>query len=190
MIMKKLFLMVVMAIATLTVSAQVDQGFRMGARVNAGVSNVIFEGDKCTFGYGLGWIAEYNFSSNLFLQSGVGLENIAHKEDGIDGTINSVYAQLPIHLGYRTGIGNESSFFIQGGPTIGIGLFGSDITSNNQTINYFDLARRFDLGIGGRVGIEFNKYQISAGVNYGLTKVFEGIDAHTLSANIGFAYMF
>lgn len=189
--MKKFFLMAVMAIMAITASAQVEKGFRMGVRVNGGVSNVTGEGDKMTFGYGLGWIAEYNFSSHLFLQSGIGLENIAHKEEAVDGTLNAYYAQLPIHIGYRCGLGDTSSLFVQAGPTLGVGLFGSDIKWDRYSTNYFDIAKRFDLGVGGRVGVEFSKFQISVGANYGVLDTFDGVSGyHNLSINLGLAYMF
>lgn len=189
--MKKFLLMAVMAIMAITASAQVEQGFRMGIRVNGGLSNVVADGDKMAFGYGLGWVAEYNFNSNLFLQSGIGLENIAHKEEAIDGTLNAYYGQLPIHIGYRFGLGDTSSLFVQAGPTLGVGLFGSKIEwyGGGET-NYFDVAKRFDLGVGGRVGVEFSSFQISAGVNYGVLEAFDGVGGHNLSINLGVAYMF
>ncbi len=180
-----------MAVMVITASAQVEQGFRMGVRVNAGLSNVQGDGDKMTFGYGLGWVAEYNFNSNLFLQSGIGLENIAHKENAIDGTLNAYYGQLPIHIGYRFGLGDTSSLFLQAGPTLGVGLFGSKIEwYGGGNINYFDVAKRFDLGVGGRIGVEFSKFQISAGANYGVLQAFEVDGYHNLSVNLGVAYMF
>lgn len=180
-----------MAIMAITATAQVEQGFRMGIRVNGGLSNVTGEGDKMTFGYGLGWIAEYNFNSRLFLQSGIVLENIAHKEEAIDGTLNAYFVQLPVHIGYRFGLGESSSMFIQAGPTVGYGLFGSKIEwYGGGDTNYFDLAKRFDLGVGGRVGVEFSKFQISAGANYGVLKAFDEVGGHNLSINLGLAYMF
>lgn len=190
--MKKILLMAIMAVMAITASAQVEQGFRMGVRVNVGLSNVSGEGDKATFGYGVGWIAEYNFNSNLFLQSGIGIENIAHKEDAIDGTLNAYFAQIPIHIGYRFGLNDATTLFVQAGPTIGIGMFGSTIDwYGGGSTNYFDVANRFDLGIGGRVGVEFSKFQISAGVNYGVLEAFDGGDGyHNMSVNLGFAYMF
>lgn len=183
--------MAVMAIVAITASAQVEQGFRMGLRVNAGMSNVTGEGTKMSAGYGLGWIAEYNFSSNLFLQSGIGLENIAHKEDFLDGTLNACFVQLPIHIGYRFSLGETSALFVQAGPTLGIGVFGSKIEwDDGDDMNYFDAAKRFDLGVGGRIGVEFNKLQISAGTNYGVLKAFDGGNYHNFSLNLGLAYMF
>ncbi len=189
--MKKFILLVVVAITAMTATAQVEKGFRMGVRVNAGLSNVAGEGDKVGFGYGLGWIAEYNFNSNLYLQSGLGLEDIAHKEDLIDGTLNGYFLQLPIHVGYRFGLGDSYSLFVQAGPTLAYGLFGSDIEwYGGGKTNYFDVLKRFDLGIGGRVGMEFSKFQVSIGANYGVLDATDGGGYHNLSANIGVAYMF
>lgn len=183
--------MAAMAIIAIAASAQVEQGFRMGARVNVGLSNVVADGDKMTVGYGLGWIAEYNFNSRLYVQSGVGFENIAHKEDAIDGTINAYFVQLPIHVGYRFGINDNTALFVQAGPTLGYGISGSKIEfEGSESYDYFDLAKRFDLGVGGRVGVEFSKIQISAGANYGVLDAFDEVGGHNLSINVGLAYMF
>lgn len=187
-------MMAVMAVLALTASAQVEQGFRMGARVNAGISNVAGEGDKASFGYGLGWIAEYNFSPNFYVQSGLGLENISHKEEGVDGTLNAFYLQLPIHAGYRFSLGETSALFVQAGPTLGYGLFGSDIEfSDGDKINYFDGLKRFDFALGGRIGVELKKFQISVGGNYGVLDVLkESFDEsyHNYNVNLAVAYMF
>lgn len=192
--MKKFLTLAVITIITFTASAQVEQGFRMGARINLGISNVGGTGDKATFGYGAAWLAEYNFTPKVYIQSGLGLENIAHKEEAVDGTINAYFLQLPIHAGYRFDIGETTKLFVQAGPTIGYGLFGSDIDwSDGSKTSYFDVAKRFDLALGGRIGVEFNKIQISMGGNYG---VLDAIDVpssesyHNYNINLGLAYFF
>lgn len=189
--MKKFFLVAVMAIMAITASAQVEQGFRMGARVNGGISNVTgFDGDDWGFGWGLHFLAEYNFNSNLFLQSGLGLEDIAHSETLIDGTLNAYFIQLPIHIGYRFGMGDKSAFFVQAGPTLGYGVAGSTIDYySGGSDNYFDLMNRFDLGLGGRLGFEFSKFQISVGANYGVLEACDN-GGNNCSINLGIGYMF
>lgn len=145
---------------------------------------------KTAFGYGASFVAEYNFKPTLFLQSGVGIENIAY-DDNFD--INNVfYAQLPIHIGYRYIFDNGKACFIQAGPTFGIGLHGHlhCIGCGSEDCNYFDEARRFDLGLGGRVGVELNKFKISVGANYGVLKVFPKDKYHNFIVNLGVAYMF
>lgn len=190
--MKKIFLLLVMTLIGITTSAQAEQGFRNGVQINGGLSNVAGEGDKASFGWGVGWVAEYNFNSPLYLQSGLGLQTIAHKEDGIDGTLRGCFLQLPIHVGYRFSLGDTSQLFVQAGPTIGYGLFGTKIEVYGvKDFNYFDLAKRFDFGLGGRIGVQFSKFQFSIGANYGVLKAFDGDENyHNLSANIGIAYMF
>ncbi|MCM1219869.1 MAG: PorT family protein [Lachnospiraceae bacterium] len=185
-------MLVVLAIAAIAANAQVEAGFRQGVRVNLGASNVSGEGDKMTFGYGLGWVAEYNFSPKFYVQSGLGLENIAHKEEGISGTINAYYLQLPIHAGYRFELGETNSLFVQAGPTLGVGLFGSKVDfGGGDEINYFDVAKRFDLGLGGKVGVEFGKFQVSVGANYGVLQAVKEVDGyHNLTVNAGFTYFF
>lgn len=189
--MKKILFFALMAVIAMTASAQVEQGFRMGVRVQGGVTNVVCEGDKMTFGYGLGWVAEYNFNPKLYLQSGIAFEDIAHKEDAIDGTLNAYYLQLPIHVGYRFNLTDNVPLFIQAGPTLAYGIAGTKIEwYDGGETNYFDVAKRFDLGLGGRVGVEFSKFQISVGTNYGVLDAFDGAGAHNLSINLGLGYMF
>lgn len=190
--MKKIFILAVMAIISITASAEVAQGFRMGVRANIGISNVVHKGNSMNLGYGAGWVAEYNFNSKLFLQSGIGLQSISHKQDNIrGGALNAYYAQLPIHVGYRFNIGEVNKLFVQAGPTLGVGIFGSTIKWDNGTKdNYFDLANRFDLGVGCRVGMEFTKLIVSVGADYGVIKNTGEIEGNNLSVNLGVGYMF
>lgn len=181
-----------MLLIALVSSAQDHQGFRFGVRVNAGLSNVKeYEWDKITFGYGIRWIAEYNCTSKLYLQSGIGLENIAKLD--LSERVNAYYLQIPVHVGYRYIRDDNKAFFFQAGPTLGIGLFGSKFTLYGQGprpyLRYFEDARRLDLGVGGRIGVELKKFQISVGANYGLIRVFDN-GGHNLSINLGIAYMF
>ncbi|MDE6535113.1 MAG: PorT family protein [Muribaculaceae bacterium] len=211
--MKKLFLMAVMSVVSLTAAAQfdddfqiddkrersfsagsgdVESGFRMGVQLNVGISDLVADYSSIGMSYGLGWIAEYNFTPNLFLQSGINFQNIGHKEDYYYRTIsiNALYVQLPIHVGYRFELG-AASIFIQAGPTLGVGIWGSNIHLDyGQSISYFDAANRFDLGVGGRIGVEFSRFQISAGANYGVLDTYDFDNGNNLVANIGVAYMF
>ena len=198
--MKKYFVFVIMAFLAVAASAQIEQGFRMGVRINGGASSMIEHKVylcKGTFGYGAAFVAEYNFKPTFFIQSGVGIENIAY-DDYIN--INNVfYAQLPIHIGCRFINEYKLAAFFQAGPTFGLGLFGPSLHLDGDMdysghINYFGGlygARRFDLGLGCRAGVEFRNFQISIGVNRGVTKVFpKNYGGYNSFVNLGFAYMF
>ncbi|MDE5554737.1 MAG: PorT family protein [Muribaculaceae bacterium] len=196
--MKKIFILVIMAFLAVASSAQIEPGFRLGVRINGGLSSMNnYESNKATFGYGTSFVAEYNLKPILFLQSGVGIENIAYDDDY--KIINVFYAQLPVHVGYRYIFDNGKACFIQAGPTFGIGLHGPDIqlygSDPDNRFKYFGnndhwCARRFDLELGGRAGIELRKFQISVGANYGVTKVFPRWGGHNFTVNLGVAYMF
>lgn len=197
--MKQILMLMIMAMVSISTSAQIGSGFRMGVRANGGGSALISEEDyKPTFGYGLHWMAEYDLTSSMFFQSGAGIENIAHKR--LSKTFNVLYAQIPLHVGYRFVNESKNTFFMQAGPSIGIGLWGTEIDVYGDDIHhpenssgpeaYFDYrGKRFNLGIGGRVGIETGKFQISAGADYGVLKATK-YGGHNLSVNLGLAYMF
>lgn len=197
--MRNILMVMLLAVATVSASAQIERGFRMGVRVNGGVSMITNEDYyKPTFGYGAGWIAEYNFKPSLFLQSGVGLENIAYKDSY--HTQNVFYAQVPVHLGYRFVKDSGKAYFVQAGPTVGVGVWGNAVSLYCETGlpscgrcdpgNYFEWGgKRFDLGLGGRVGVETGRFQISVGANYGVTESTK-YGNHNLTVNLGVGYMF
>ena len=195
--MKKLLIMLVTAVLAVAASAQTEGAFRMGVRINGGISyNSPYQDEGAAFGYGIGWIAEYNLKPSLYLQSGIGLENIAYKDCG---TKNAFYGQLPVHFGFRNAISDGKALFVQAGPTFSVGLFGSDLTQYCITRDghgacgpetVFDYLKRFDFELGGRIGVEIRKIRISAGANYGVTEVVDHRGGHTLTVNLGLAYMF
>lgn len=192
--MKKILTVVVLAIAAISASAEVEESFRCGIQANIGISDVVGQGDHASFSYGAGLVVEYNFKPSFYLQSGLGFQDITHTEDAIDGTLHGYFLQLPVHIGGRFSLGDNSDFFMQAGPTFGVGVGGSkiELTYGNYstTYNYFDLLKRFDLGLGARLGFEFSGFQISLGVNGGVLQAAESNGYHNLTANLGLAYMF
>ena len=70
--MKKFFMMAVMAVFTMTASAQIEKGMRYGITFTGTMSKYseIPEADNI-FGYGGGLILEYNFTPNVYLGSEV-----------------------------------------------------------------------------------------------------------------------
>lgn len=190
--MKKFLILFALAVVSIVAKAEINEGSRMGLRGTFGQTNVIYEGDKASIGYGADWIIEQNFSPNFYLQSGLGIQSINHTEESIMGTLSGTYAQLPIHLGGRAYLNESTSLNFQAGPTLAYGLFGSDLTfSGGGSSSYFDLFKRFDFAIGGRVGVQFmDKFEVSLGLNYGLVQIHDDIDAHNYCLNLGFGYMF
>lgn len=189
--MKKILCLVAIVMMAVAAKAQITEGMRMGARANIGLTNLTADDTKAGFGYGIDWVVENNITSNLYVQSGLGFQSYNFKIDSVDGNVNATFLQLPIHVGGRYNLNDAAALFVQGGPTLACGIFGSDFYgSGGGKVGYFDSFRRFDLGLGARAGIEFNKLKVSAGVNYGLIKAAKNLDAHNLTVNLGVAYMF
>lgn len=190
--MKKFFTLLALGTVAMVANAEVNEGSRMGIRGTIGQTNLIYGDDKSSIGYGADWVIEQNFSPYFYLQSGLGIQSINHTEDGIPGTFSGTYAQLPIHFGGRAYLNESTSLNFQVGPTLAYGLFGSDLTfTDGSSSGYFDLFRRFDFAIGGRVGVQFmDHFEVSLGLNYGLVKAHEDIDAHNFCLNLGVGYMF
>ena len=112
------------------------------------------------------------------------------KADWLDGTANVYYLTLPIHLGGRVSIGDNSYFHFQAGPQLGFGVAGSDIEIYDVgTAKYSDWGKRFEAGVGAKVGVEFNKLQVNVSGNYGITECMDGA-GHNLDFAVGVAYMF
>ncbi len=191
--MKKILLIALMAVMTVSASAQVEEGFRFGAQVFGGFSTVTGENaDNCSskFAYGAGVIAEYNFNEKLYLGSGLNFQNKGFNEKGIDGSINFLYVTLPIHFGGHIAFNDKLALNIQGGPQLGFGLAGSSIEIYGyDTIDYSDYGKRFEVGLGVKVGVEFSKFQVNLLGNYGLTESTDG-GVHNLDFGVGLAYMF
>lgn len=189
--MKKFLITIILTAFASTSFAQV-KGLRNGIQVNSGISNVCGEGDKSTGAFGFGWIADYNFQKPIYLSWGLGLQKIAHKENTVDKTLYGMFLQLPVHFGFRQMMSQNSNFFVQAGPTFCFGTFGSKIEmkDDKSEIKYFDVARRFDLAVGGRIGVEFYGFQISVGADYGLLQALKDVKGyHNLSANLRIGYI-
>ena len=188
--MKKIFFMALMAVMSISASAQIEQGLRFGVQGFGGINSIGEDGAKTAVTYGTGVVAEYNFSENFYLGSGLNFQNKGWKADWLDGTANVYYLTLPIHLGGRVSIGDNSYFHFQAGPQLGFGVAGSDIEIYEVgTAKYSDWGKRFEAGVGAKVGVEFNKLQVNVSGNYGITECMDGA-GHNLDFAVGVAYMF
>lgn len=85
------------------------------------------------------------------------------------------YVEFPIHVGYKYAVNNSFAVFGDAGPYLAVGLFGkTHVLSDSDyadisTDQTFDAARRFDCGVGLRVGVEFfQRYSFSVGYDWGL----------------------
>lgn len=137
-------------------------------------------------GYNVGVKGEFFFKEDkgLYLDMGIMVTNknwetpyYYNIEDNSASrwNANPHYLNIPIHIGYMMPLSKKVSVFVNAGPYLGIGLFGkyNMTTGNTNTTvanNIFnDYLKRFDYGIGGKIGIEYAKHiQLSVGYDWGL----------------------
>ena len=197
--MKKFFAVAILALATLSMNAQDFKKFRFGPAAGMNISKIGAASSK--IGFNIGARAEYNFSDNFYLGSGLLFTQKGFKEtaeaQGYKATVkaNPFYIEIPINAGYRYNFSEKFSLFGEVGPYIGIGIAGkyketleTPTDTQSASVNFFPGGKRFDFGIGFAAGCEFSKFQVRVGYELGLTKVLG--DGKNKNLFVGVAYMF
>lgn len=192
------------------ITALKAQDFRFGIIGGVNLNSVTNENKKT--GYNVGFKGEYFFKGNegFYLDMGIMLTNknwespyySYNKDDyATKWSANPHYLNIPIHIGYMMPVSKKVSVFVNAGPYLGAGLFGKYTTTSTNNKNttvanniFKDYLKRFDYGIGGKIGIEYAKHiQLSIGYDWGLqnlkTKMYP-MDYKNRSLEISCSYIF
>ena len=197
--MKKFLMTLAVACFALTASAQEKGDFRFGVTAGMNVSNITDMEMDSRIGFHVGAKAEYNITDNLYGNAALLFSQKGNKkeEGSIEATSNPGYLELPIHIGYRFKMGDKVSIFGETGPYFAYGICGKDKFGGpglDEDTKFFDYdnANKFDFGWGVKAGVEYAKFQISLGYEYGITKVFDADDfkPHNSNFMVSVAYMF
>ena len=115
-----------------------------------------------------------------------------------DSSFREHFANIPVYVNYAFPLGPNASLFLFAGPTVQFGL-SSKVTvsadSDSIEIDQFkdrDYSRSNVL-IGGGLGLNINRFQISAGYDYGLFNLNTadtGAIYRKTYAKVGVAYLF
>lgn len=120
------------------------------------------------------------------------------------------YLMLPIHVGYKFPVSQDVKLLVNGGPYVGMGLFGKlkyemvkldDKTEEGTTYDNVFTAKdgfgnkvqnRFAWGAGVRVGLEVkDKYQFILGYDRGFNQFYSNFGNSRMGLySLSFAYMF
>lgn len=122
---------------------------------------------------------------------------------------DAYYLHIPIHGGYKWKLWNTGSLFVEAGPYMAIGLGGHSKTAHATFIyddageevidvvpattkdKTFDDRRRFEMGIGAKLGMEvFRHWQAGISYEYALTKMRKHGNDHNANFTIFAAFMF
>ncbi len=198
--MKKLKLSLVIALLGMASIVGAQNAF---VNVKAGLNMSNFYGDNLSNkdvkpGFNIGVGVDLEFATNLSLQTGFYFisKGSEYTTDiiGVVGetefNVTANYIQLPIHLAYKKNITQSAKLFFHAGPYMAYGVGGkrqanttinSDDYIGKPEINTFDKHfgyKRWDMGVGLGVGVEFKKIVIDIGWDMGLMKTARDIKDH------------
>ena len=95
--------------------------------------------------------------------------------DLLTARTDAYYVEFPIHVGYKYDVTNSFAIFGDAGPYVAMGLFGKMNGAYDpeyvevESDAIFDQCKRFDCGVGLRVGVEFfQRYVFSVSYDWGL----------------------
>ena len=189
--MKKVLLMVALALTTLTMSAQEDSKFT--AYAGLGLSSLAgsdAEADNL-FSYKVGLSYDWSISENFSIIPGVELANKGFKVDYVEGNIDKFFLQVPIFAAYKFNVSDNMQLALKAGPYLAYGLFGSDIEWDyGDTENIFDGHERFEAGLVAGASLDFEQFTVGIEYSRGLTKAISDAKIYSQGFGVTFGYKF
>ncbi|SHF85698.1 porin family protein [Dysgonomonas macrotermitis] len=220
----KLFLCATLFLSALCLNAQ-DSPWAIRIKAGAGLSNVyVSANDKLDsdmkLGYQAGAYVDYTLPNNLFFQSGLIFETKGAKYEqnpqynyfdyGYNSSyadvsvwqnekvsINSIYLQVPLYVGYKFEVADNLSVYFSGGPYFAYGIGGKATIETslngekekNKVDVFGDEAwKRFDAGFSLLLGVERKRFSFNAGYDFGMVNVDRQYDVYNrnLFVNVGY----
>jgi hypothetical protein len=156
------------------ITYRLEVGYNNPARYGNNFSTTYFNGVK------VGLTAQYPLKNNLSLLTGA-LYNLVYS-DKLQKNPTSVnyltyghFINVPVQIAYTYPFSNQLKIFGYGGPTLNIGLSQiqgtiSSVTSISSAYTnlYNSNLNRLDLQVGIGAGIQWKKYQLKGGYDYGV----------------------
>lgn len=199
MIMRKVLFIIAFFAVVLSVNAQVKFGVKAGfnASTISGL-DVADEGETAKVnyrpGFHVGVMAQYMMSENFGLESGLYYTalgaNVKYTYDSdvsssVDLKVSPSYLQLPVSLLYKFNVGQDLYLYPSLGLYVGYGIGGkykfsqtyngTEISAEEDIFGKDDdgdvLFNRFDAGATVGLNLQFNKFLIGLGYDYGLLRV-------------------
>ena len=187
--MKKFFVLIAVAIVSMSAMAQVQ----FGAKVGVDATN--FWGKDVNHGmqlnYQAGLVMEYKFSPKFAIAPEVvfaaqgGKFKLAEVGDKkINNTFTTNYINIPVMLKYYV----APAFSIDFGPQVGFNVYSKHKVGDEKPIDIKEGTKSVDFGVGlgGTYNLTNNAF-VQARYTMGLTDVFKG-DSDTKNGNIQLAF--
>lgn len=156
---------------------RLEVGYNNPVRYGIGVSSIYFNGIK------LGLTAELNLKNNMSLLTGA-LYNLVYSDDlqkypnltSVNKLSYGHFIDVPVRFIYTYPLSKNLKLFGFAGPNLNIGLYqvqGTISTVSSVSTVYSNLYKssvlnQLDLQVGIGGGVQWKKFQLKAGYDYGL----------------------
>ncbi len=171
-----------------------DKPVTFGVKGGLNLSNI--SGDvsesKAKIGFNVGITLDYGFTPDVYLLTGLELTTKGFKEDG-DASSNLMYLQLPVHVGYKLSVAENTKIVFHAGPYVAYGIGGKTAAGDIKVDSFGeDRFNAFDFGLGLGVGAEFGKIGVGLGYDFGLTNIIDlgGANVKNMNAYLTIGYKF
>ena len=182
-IMKKFMMMVAMAFATLTASAQAEAGtLTLKPLVGINVANITDSEGDAKVGLAAGAELGYQLNESFAVTAGAIYSMQGAKSEGVK--LNLDYINIPILANYYITKGLAVKAGIQ--PAFKVK---SEAKADVVSVD-MDGFKSFDLSIPVGLSYEVSDFVIDARYNWGMTKVFEGFDSKNTVFQFTVGYKF
>jgi hypothetical protein len=193
----KAMLLAVALLAVVIVKAQ-DKPIRFGIKAGVNLSNFSgdIDGNKAKFGYRAGVSLDYalNQTQDLYLLTGLNYSLQGAKIDtgnDVNAKINMSYLQLPIHIGYKLNIKEDIKIVFHAGSYLGyaadgkikIGGLSLDIFGDEGLEELGSKMKRFDYGMGLGADVEYGRFGVDLGWDFGFQNLYDDDDASVRNMN-------
>ncbi len=201
--MKKLFLIVSLALASVCTATAQNLAYRTEAGVNFS-SFSLGENKKTDMVVGgrAGAAVEYGFSDNLFVSGGLNYKLTGGKlgksdvkflgtEVDLSTSTRSHSLTIPVNFGVRVPLGSGLAVSAEAGPYMGVLLAAKQYLGENSK-DVIKSAKRVNAGLGVSASVEYQGAYLRLGTDIGLTNEAKSDDitSKTSEFYVGVGYRF
>ncbi len=197
--MKKVFMFLALALATMSVSAQ---DVTIGVRAGLNFANMSEEGVSPDSRLGLhaGVVFDIPVAENFFVQPGLFLSQkgakMTEKVDGVkvEANLTPLYLEVPVLASYRIPLSEKVKLHLNAGPYLAYGISGKTKAEaaaggykESAEVDLFGdegSAKRFDAGVQIGAGLGFlNNYYAGIAYEWGVTNISQTTSGKTKNRN-------
>ena len=173
------------------VNAQ-DKPLEFGVKAGVNLSNMTgdINNTDAKVGFNVGVTMDYALSPDLYLLTGLELttKGFKYTEGDAKITLNPMYLQLPVHVGYKLAVAEGTKVVFHAGPYVAYGIAGKATVKNDlgkEKENVFSTGglKEFDFGLGIGAGLEFGKIGVGLGWDFGLVNVWDADNVKVKNMN-------